>query len=208
VVSDELRGYLDALASGDTTPGGGSASAVAASIGAALVSMACAATMGREKYREREKIVVSTRDAAEGLRTLALSLSSEDAVAYTAVDVARMLPKGTAREAEVRTSRIQKALEAATEIPLKTAEVSAQVLDLCAAVMSAVNIHAASDLGVGALLARAALDGAALSVESNLTLIRDPGFRAGAAERLQHTVRTARPLFDEIMQSVRTRALS
>lgn len=208
VSGESLQGYLDALASGDTTPGGGSASAVAAAIGAALLSMACSATIGRKKYREHEQLLMSSREEADALRELAISLSSEDAAAYTAVDEARALPRDTSERATTRTSRIQKALEGATDVPLRTAEVSARVLHLCAPIAEVVNIHAASDLGVGAMLARSGLDGAAMSVETNLTLIKDPEYREAASARLRRILDSARPRFDETMRSVRHRAVT
>ena len=49
-----VHAFLDELASASPTPGGGSASALAAAMGAAMVSMACNLTVGREKFKEVE----------------------------------------------------------------------------------------------------------------------------------------------------------
>jgi len=45
-----IEGFLDALASNQATPGGGSAAAILGAMGAALVSMVCNLTIGKKKY--------------------------------------------------------------------------------------------------------------------------------------------------------------
>ncbi|MDP8924785.1 MAG: cyclodeaminase/cyclohydrolase family protein, partial [Chloroflexota bacterium] len=57
--------YLDRLASGDPTPGGGSAAALAGALAAALVSMVCNLTTGRDKFADVEEEVVAIRAEAE-----------------------------------------------------------------------------------------------------------------------------------------------
>ena len=47
-----LADYRDALASGNPTPGGGTAAAVALSQGAALTVMVCNLTIGKERWQE------------------------------------------------------------------------------------------------------------------------------------------------------------
>ncbi len=71
--------FLEALASGEPVPGGGAAAALQAAVGAALVSMVCNLTIGREKYREHEATMVQTLREAEELRGRALGLAAADA---------------------------------------------------------------------------------------------------------------------------------
>ncbi|MCB0238896.1 MAG: cyclodeaminase/cyclohydrolase family protein, partial [Anaerolineae bacterium] len=49
-----LDNFIDRLASGDPTPGGGSAAAMAGAAGAALVAMVARLTIGRKRYAEVE----------------------------------------------------------------------------------------------------------------------------------------------------------
>lgn len=209
MVNDEsLAAYLEALASSDSTPGGGSAAAVAAATAAALVAMSCRVTIGREKYREHEATMVAARNAADDLRQMALRLSVEDMEAYGAVNAARTLPRRSVSETEVRISRIQDALQGATDVPLRIAEGALRILQMCESVVDGANVNAVGDLGVGVLLAGAALDGAVLSVKLNLTLIKDPGFRKGVYERLGQMDDIARPLRERLAEGIRARAES
>src|SRR5579864_1181549 len=165
VGEDTIAQFLDALASGEAVPGGGAAAALQAAVGAALVAMVCNLTIGKEKYRAYEQTMIEARAAAEELRGQALALAAEDGAAYAAVGAAYGLPRGTDDEKAARQTRIQEALKGATDVPLRTVALAARVIDLCAGVVDGANVNAISDVGVGALSARTALDGAALNVK-------------------------------------------
>jgi formiminotetrahydrofolate cyclodeaminase len=194
--------FLNELASGAPVPGGGSAAALAAATGAALVAMVCRLTVGREKFREHEETMTAALQAAEELRPQALSLAAEDAAAYMAVSEAYRLPRGTDEEKSTRTSRIEEALKGATDVPLRTVALSAQLIELCHQIVDGVNPNAISDVGVGALSARTALEGAALNVKTNLALIKDESFKAATTEQLQRYLAAARPQAGAVVQRV------
>lgn len=200
-----IEGFLDKLASGAPVPGGGSAAALAAATGAALVAMVCRLTIGREKYREHEETMTTALQDAEELRPQALRLAADDAAAYTAVSEAYRLPRGTDEEKSVRSARIQEALKGATDVPLRTVALSAQIIELYDRIVDGVNPNAISDVGVGALSARTALEGAALNVKTNLAAIKDEAFKAATIEQLQRYLDAARPLADGVVQRVDAR---
>src|ERR1043166_486066 len=104
-----LAGWLDALASSAPTPGGGSAAALLIATGAALVEMACGLTIGREKYREVEGLMVETRTRATALRAAADELREADSTAYDGVSAARALPRATPEDKAVRATALQHA---------------------------------------------------------------------------------------------------
>lgn len=176
--------FLRRLAGGDPTPGGGSASALAAALGASLVSMVCNLTLGRPRYAEHE---AEARQLQAEAATLGERLQRDidrDAVAYGEVIAAYQLPRATDQEQAARSEAIQAATRGAALVPLGVVEASGSVIELAERALGKTNPNAASDLAVAALLGVAALDGAAANVEVNLSSLKDEAERSRIAERL------------------------
>jgi methenyltetrahydrofolate cyclohydrolase len=167
-------GFLDALASGAPTPGGGGAAAVSGAMGAALVSMVCNLTIGRQRYADVEAEMREVLDRAESLRVELQQLAEDDVVAFNRLSAAYKLPRVTESDIAIRKDAIQSSLKRATEVPLRTARAAAAVLPLCPPVAERGNRAAVSDIGVAALLAHAAVRSALLNVEINLRTLEDP----------------------------------
>lgn len=176
--------FLRRLASGDPTPGGGAASALAGALGASLVSMVCNLTLGRERYASFEADATELQAQADGLREQLQRGIDEDAAAYGRVIATYRLPRGTDEEKAARSEAIQAATLEAAEVPLSLAEASARVIDLAERALGRTNPNAASDLAVAALLGVSALDGTAANVEINLSSLKDDAAKARLAERL------------------------
>lgn len=165
--------FLKRLGSSDPVPGGGSAAALAAAMGAALVAMVAELTIGRPAHAEHEATVRHLRFNALDRRTELLSLAQEDATAYDAVVRARHMPKDSEAERAARTDALQKAMTEAARIPLRAAVIASEVLDLAERIAPIGNRNAASDAGVAAQLAAAGLRGALLNVRINLPYLAD-----------------------------------
>ncbi|MDP9468975.1 MAG: cyclodeaminase/cyclohydrolase family protein, partial [Chloroflexota bacterium] len=163
-----LNALLDRLASSDPVPGGGSAAALAGAMGAGLVVMVAELTIGRPEYAEHDATVADLRTAARARKDLLLELAEEDAVAYDAVVSARRLPKESEPEREARATALRGAMVDAARVPLRTAVVASEVLELAERIAPIGNRNAVSDAGVAAQLAAAALRGALLNVRINL----------------------------------------
>jgi formiminotetrahydrofolate cyclodeaminase/predicted GIY-YIG superfamily endonuclease len=176
LVEMPIHQFLDELAGAAPTPGGGSASALAAAMGAAMVSMACNLTIGREKFKDVEAELQEVLVRAEELRRELTAAVDEDTAAYGAVSAAYKLPKGTDVEKAARSAAIQQALRGATEVPLKVARAAAEVLPLTRIAQAKSNPNVASDARVAELLARAGFDGAVANVEINLGSIQDTDY--------------------------------
>jgi formiminotetrahydrofolate cyclodeaminase len=166
--------FVDQLASASPTPGGGSASALAGAMAAAMVEMACNLTVGREKFRDVEAQMQTVLARAHELRVQMLEAVDEDTKAYNAVSEAYRLPKETDAQKAERTAAIQSALLYASEVPLKVARAAAEAAQLAQIAMEKSNPNVASDARVARLLADAATEGAIANVEINLGSITDP----------------------------------
>lgn len=168
--------FLDALASGAPTPGGGGAAALSGSMAAALVSMVCRLTIGRKRYAAVEGEMTELLDRAETLRAELQQLAEDDVAAFNRLSAAYKLPRVTESDIAIRRDAIQSSLKRATEVPLRTARAAAAVLPLCVPVAERGNQAAVSDAGVAALLAHAAVRSALLNVEINLRTLEDALF--------------------------------
>lgn len=167
------RSFLDALAAGSATPGGGSASAYAGAAGAALVAMVARLTIGKKKYAAAEEHMKSILTKAETLRSQLAEGVPQDSAAYEQVMAAYKLPKETTEEQLERARQIQTATLLASEVPLQTAHLAVQVMALALEVISQGNVNALSDGGSAAALARAALTGAGMNVRINARDLED-----------------------------------
>jgi glutamate formiminotransferase/formiminotetrahydrofolate cyclodeaminase len=171
-----VREFLSALASSAPTPGGGTASAIAGAMGAALAEMVGALTLSREKFAPVHDAMRSLAEAALRAREEFLVLAREDSEAYDAVVAARRLAKETGEEREARARAIESAGRLATEVPMRTARAAVGLLAHLPELVEKGNPNALSDVGAAALLLSAAAEGALLNVGINLSGISDAAF--------------------------------
>ena len=137
-------------------------------MGAALLAMVAELTIGRPDAAPHDQELRELRDGAVARLELLQRLAEQDAAAYEAVVTARRLPKETDDERATRSAELGRAMVAAAEVPLRTAEVAIEVLDLAHRIAPIGNPNAVSDAGVGAQLASASARGAILNVRINL----------------------------------------
>jgi len=194
--------FLDELASSAPAPGGGSAAALAASIGAALVSMVANLTVGKKDYVNVQDDIQRILNRSETLRHRCLELLEGDVAAYTQVSIAYKMPRDTEEQKQARNAAIQKALKQATAVPMELAEVCVEILNLCPESAEKGNVRAVSDVGVGALMAEAALRAAALNVLINLGSIKDEAFVQKERARLNALLDGKAQLKERILKDV------
>jgi len=168
-----LSQFLEAVAAPSPTPGGGSVSALAGSLAAALVEMVINLTTGKKGFEEKEPELQKIRVEARSCREALTGAISQDSLAYEAVMKAYLLPKKTEEEKKKRKEAIQQALKRAADPPLFTAAESLKVMQLCREAVEKGNPNTVSDAAVGALLADAALAGGIFNVLVNLSALED-----------------------------------
>lgn len=165
-----LDGWMDELAGGAPTPGGGSAAALAGTLAAALVAMVARLTIGRKAYAAVEARAREILSEAELLRTRLRRLVDEDAASYELVNKAYKIPK----DDPGRTGSVDNALIAASRPPQQVVQAAEQVKRLAEEIAMIGNKNAASDAHVAGMLADAAIAGAAENVKVNLAGVSKP----------------------------------
>jgi formiminotetrahydrofolate cyclodeaminase len=200
-----LETFLDELASGAPTPGGGSAAAVIGAMGAALISMVCNVTIGKKGHEAVAPEMQSVRDASEELRAQLTSMVADDIAAFDGLMAAYRLPKANDDEKLRRAEAIQSTLRAATETPLACARACAQVVALSRRAGEKGYAGVISDAGVGVLAANAALRSAALNVYINAPSLKDRDYAERALTETEKLLAESARESEAVFELVRSR---
>ena len=196
-----VRDFLKELASNSPAPGGGSVSALAGSLAAALVCMVARLSEKQPIPDGVEETAVVLAKAKELMAVLEKDVDA-DTEAFNQVMKAYGLPKGTEQEKEERSRAIQQALKGAALHPMKVAKECLDVLELSCWAAAHGNPNALSDAGVASLLAQSGIRGALYNVEINLSSIRDPEFKEKMAQEKEAILKKALQLQEELKETV------
>ena len=192
---------LAAFRSSNPTPGGGSASALAAAVGASLLAMVAGLPKPRAATDEdARRLADAGARCAESARQLE-ALVDADARAYEHVMAAYRLPKSNDEEKAARSASIQGALVGAIEPPIDVMRAGAAAIDQAAVVAAFGNRNASSDVLVALELLGAGVRGAKLNAEINLGTLKD----AGRGEILRSVLATLTTVSEAGIAAARTR---
>lgn len=197
--------FVDEVFSDSPAPGGGSVSALAGSLGAALVGMVANLTLKNEQSygdnKEIDSILVKSVKLKEQLKDYV----DEDTTAFNNVMTAYKMPKRTPEEKAARTDAVQSAIREATILPLRVAECCLEVLKLAITVAEIGNPNALSDAGVAVLMANTGVYGAILNVEINIGSIKDNEFIKEINEKKENISREAETIKNEALMMIRNK---
>ena len=197
-----VRGFADLLGSDAPAPGGGSAAALAGTLGAALTAMVGSLTVGRKKYAEFDGLARETLEKARDLEHRFLDVMERDTEAFNAVSAVFAMPKGTDQEKEARAAAMQEALQGCTKTPFEMMELSLEALRLTDGLVDRSNASAASDLGCAALHLGSAVQGAWLNVLINIGSLKNKDLAADYKKKGEEMLAKALPLADKIYENV------
>jgi formiminotetrahydrofolate cyclodeaminase len=194
-----MKMFLDELASSSPAPGGGSVAALSGALGAALSSMVCNLTRGKQGYESAQEEIVKILQQTEELRKELTELIDKDTEAFNKVMEARKMPKETADQKEHRQLALQDAFKHAADVPLETARKCMQILDFAHILAEKGNKNSISDAAVSALMAQTGLQAAMLNVRINLCSIKDMEYVQKVTVELDELLRNAMEKSAEIL---------
>lgn len=171
-----LQKFIDVTAGSDPVPGGGSISALAGTLSAALTHMVAGLTIGKKKYLEVEDEMKVIAEKTSEIQALLYEAIDRDSEAYNVVFDAFKFPKETDEEKKKRSEAIQEATKVAADVPMEVAEMAFSLIPYIKAVVAKGNQNAVTDGCVAMLCCRTAVLGALLNVRINLGSIKDQDF--------------------------------
>jgi glutamate formiminotransferase / formiminotetrahydrofolate cyclodeaminase len=176
LIDMDLVKFCHTTASEAPAPGGGSIAAYMGALGAALGTMV--ANLTANKYRHDDQWIAYSDWAEKGknYHDILLKLVDEDTNAFNKIMDAFGLPKGSDEEKAARTKAIQDATKYAIEIPLQTMKMCCDSMEVMLEMAKHGLEASLSDAAVGALAARAGVQGAYLNVRINTGSYKDKDF--------------------------------
>lgn len=176
LVDLKVTEFLAELESNAPVPGGGSVAALSAGISAALAGMVANLTIGKKKYVEVEEEMKVIAERIPAYRKEFLDLVDIDATSFDDYMKAMKLPKETEEEQAVRAAEMEKAIQYAASVPLRTAEKASEIFEMIEVVITKGNQNAVTDAAVAAMMARTGILAALYNVKINMGSITDKSF--------------------------------
>jgi len=197
-----ITDFVDEVSRDTPAPGGGSIAALAGALGSALASMVVNLSVGKGEFDSQYVELCQLADKAQAIKDELIRAIDADTEAFNEVIAGMRMAKDTAEQIELRSSVIRAGYKSAAEVPLRTAELCRQVLDLCQSAANIGNMAVMSDAGVGALMALAGVQGAIHNVRINLPHTKDDAFIARMQAQLGALISESREICDAIQQQV------
>lgn len=169
LVDMSVVGFVNETSSNSPAPGGGSVSALAGSLGAALTSMVAALSHEKKSFLDKRGMMEETGIAAQKIKDRLLFLIDEDTNAFNNVMAANRISASTAEEIKEKEKAVLVANKYAAEIPLEVAQLSYKIFDLVERMVEEGNPNSVSDAGVANEATYTAVRGACLNVLINLS---------------------------------------
>lgn len=186
-----VRAFTEETASESPAPGGGSVAAAVGAFGAALGTMVANLSSHKAGWDARWEEFSQWAEKGKALQVELLELVDADTDAFNAVLAAWRLPDGTPELKSAKEAAVQAAVRGAIETPLRVMEAALKSMEVAEAMAKDGLPASASDAGVAALCARAAVRGAGLNVRINLKDLADDLARARYLTRAEELERAA-----------------
>ena len=167
------RGFADETASESPAPGGGSISAYMGALAAALGTMVANLSAHKAGWDDRWEEFSDVAEKGRSLQDQLIHLVDEDTEAFNRIMAVFSMPKKTEAEKAARSEALESATLYATEVPLRTMKTAFETFDILKSMAAKGNPASVSDAGVGALAARAAVQGAYLNVKINASGLKN-----------------------------------
>jgi glutamate formiminotransferase/formiminotetrahydrofolate cyclodeaminase len=202
LVNMTVNAFASELASDSPAPGGGTISALCASLGVSLATMVANLSAAKKGWEDQWQQFSAWAEKGQQLKKELLYMVDEDTAAFHKILNAFKLPKNTEEDKVLRNKAVQDATRYAIEVPFKVMQLAYSAMDIIKAMALTGNPNSASDAGVGALCARTAVSGAFLNVKINAASCDDKSFVADMLTKGKEIEENALKMEKAILEAV------
>ncbi|EGC36019.1 hypothetical protein DICPUDRAFT_54842 [Dictyostelium purpureum] len=200
LASMTLKGFIEILGSRTPAPGGGSASAVIAAMGAGLGAMTGWMTFGKKKFEALDSVMRELIPPLDKAMRDLIPYIDADTNAFNDYIKAMGLPKGP-----VRDEAMDKALKQAINVPLSTMKIASRCWEPMIKMAHHGNIASKSDLEVGAKSLETGIWGAYRNVTINLKDCKDPKYVESTTAEANAIIENANQSLKKILEILENR---
>lgn len=197
--------FIEETASKAPVPGGGGVCAFVASLGVALGNMVGNLTLGKKKYADVQQDIERIIEEGNQLILKFNELVQKDADVFLPLSKAYGLPSETEAEKQRKEEVLQEALIGAVSVPYEIMENCTKAIDLLVELEQKGTLIAISDVGVGALLCKAALQGAKLNILINTAIMKNTNYRSRILKGVDEMIPRYISIADDIYEKVENR---
>ena len=197
--------FVEELSTNSPAPGGGSVSALAGSLGAALSSMVAALTHEKKGMLDIKPEMDEIGVEAQELKDRLAFLVDEDTEAFNQVMEANRFPANDEKEKKVKEKAVDTANKYAIDIPMETAEKCFRVIELTNTLVEKGNPNSVSDAGVAAEVALAGVRGGCMNVLINLNGIDDQEYCSKKRTAVKTLIKKAESLHQTVFNKTMKR---
>lgn len=202
LLENNLKEFAEETASESPAPGGGSISAYAGSLGAALSTMVANLSANKRGWDDRWEEFSNWADKGQTFQAKLLALVDADTAAFNGIMDAYGMPKASDSQKAARSAAIQAATKHAIEIPMQVAEIAYEAMVVAEAMAQIGNPNSITDSGVGAMCLRSAVMGAVLNARVNAGDLEDSEYVDKVLARCEELVSSSQKKEAEILSRV------
>ena len=202
LVKLSVEAFMNETASESPAPGGGSVSALCATMGISLGAMVANLSADKRGWESQTKAFSAVAEKAQKLKEELLFLIDEDTYAFNRILAAMQLPKTTEPEKAARNQAIEEASVFATEIPLKTMEKAFECVPIISQMIEKGNPNSITDAGVGLLCIKTAVRGAYFNVMVNAKGLKNQVLAKEMAEKAKAILKNNHVQIDAALKAV------
>ncbi len=195
-----VRGFIEEIAARTSAPGGGSASAAIAAIGAALGSMVAKLTYGVRKFETVQPYMQEAIPVLHQLTGKLIPMIDADTSAFNEYMAGVRMPQETEEEKQLRNAAMQAGLKTAIQVPLTTMRLGDTAWDSICTVARYGNPASSSDTLVGAKALETGIWGAYQNVLINMVDIEDAVYREEILQEAKKIVTRASQKCAEVLR--------